>query len=224
MDNNIKSYTTLSNLVEIDDKDHKQKDIATLFLCAMNDWPTYNQTEIQDFIHELKAYFGTPLTIKKIQKIKFDGQNAWQVESGNSIAELMDISTRFCNQTDFDIIIDTALSYYEEEFRKVDFIAKLRYFTTEQGGRITPVSSGYRPIVKFDFSESQISGQQTFIDKELVYPGDTVDARIKLSTTDYFANALTEGMNFEFSEGSSIIGTGQIIIIVNDKLEQINSW
>ena len=220
MDNKITTYSTLWNLVDIDQKDHKLKNIATLFLNAMNDWPTYNKTDIQDFINELKAYFGTPLTIEKIDKRKFDGQNAWQVEAGSSIVELIDTSTGFYNQSDFDKIIDTVLSYYNDEFNKVDFIAELQYLTTEQGGRKTPANSGYRPQVKFDFAEMQTSGQQTFIDKETVYPGEKVDAKIKILSPDYFADCLTEGMNFEFREGTTLIGTGQIKYIVNDKLEK----
>lgn len=220
MDNKITTYATLWNLVDIDQKDHKLKNIATLFLNAMNDWPTYNQTDIQDFINELKAYFGTPLTIEKIDKKKSDGQNAWQVEARSSIAELIDTSTRFYNQSDFDKIIDTVLSYYNDEFNKVDFIAELQYLTTEQGGRKTPANSGYRPQVKFNFAEMQTSGQQIFIDKETVYPGEKVDAKIKILSPDYFADCLTEGMNFEFREGLTLIGTGQIKYIVNDKLEK----
>jgi hypothetical protein len=130
MDNKITTYSTLWNLVDTDKKDHKLKDIATLFLNAMNDWPTYNQTDIQDFINELKAFFGTPLTIEEIDKRKFDGQNAWQLEAGSSIAELIDISTRFYNQNDFDKIIDSVLSIYNDEFNNVDFIADLQYLTT----------------------------------------------------------------------------------------------
>lgn len=112
MDNKIKTYLTLCNLVKIDQKDHKLKDITTLFLNAMNDWPTFNQSDIQDFIKELKAYFGSPLTIESIDKKKVDRQNAWQAEAGSSIAELIDISTRFCNQSDFDKIVDNFLNYY----------------------------------------------------------------------------------------------------------------
>ena len=220
MDNKIITYSTLRNLVDIDIKNNKLKDIATLFLNAMNDWPTYNQTEIQEFIKELKAYFGSPLTIEEIDKKKYDGQNAWQVEAGSSIAEFIDTSTRFCNQSDFDKIIDSVLNFYNDDFNKVDFIAELQYLTTEQGGRKTPAFSGYRPQVKFDFTEMQTSGQQTFIDKETVYPGDKVDAKIKILSPDYFADCLVEGMNFEFREGSKIIGTGQIKYIVNDKLEK----
>src|SRR5690606_28808878 len=112
MDNKINAYLTLFSLVDTDTKDHKQKEIATLFLRAMNDWPTYNQKEIADFVKELKDYFGTPLTIEKITTKEFDEQNAWQIEAGSSIADLIDISTRFCNQSDFDKIVDSFLNHY----------------------------------------------------------------------------------------------------------------
>jgi len=220
MDNKISTYSTLCNLVDIDTKEHKLKDIATLFLNAMNDWPTMNKTNITDFILELKEYFGSPLTIEKIENKKFDGQNAWQVEAGSSIVELIDSSTRFCNQSDFDKIIDSLLIAYNDEFIKVDFIAELQYLTIEQGGRKTPANSGYRPQVKFDFSEIQTSGQQTFIDKETVYPGDKVYAKIKILSPDYFVDCLTTGTNFEFREGGTVIGTGQIKYVVNDKLKK----
>lgn len=99
-----------------------------------------------------------------------------------------------------------------------DFIASLTYFSTEQSGRHTPAFSGYRPQIKFPFSEMQTSGQQVFIDREIVYPGDTVEAEIRILSVDLFAGKLKEKMNFEFREGSIVIGTGQIKHIINDKL------
>lgn len=220
VDNKIETYSTLWSLVDIDQTDHKLKDIATLFLNAMNDWPTQDQHKIVDFVKELKEYFGSSLTIEKIDARKFTGQNAWNVEAGSSIAELIDTSTRFCNESNFDNILKNIIDFYEQEFNKTDFLAKLNYRTTEQGGRQTPAKSGYRPQIKFDFTEMQTSGQQTFIDKETVFPGETVDAKIKLLSPDYFAGCLTDGMEFEFREGATIIGTGEIKYIVNDKLEK----
>ena len=220
MDNTITTYSTLWNLVDIDINDHKQKDIATLFLNAMNDWDTINQTEIADYINDLKNYFGRPLTIDNINKKKFDGQNAWKIESGSSISNLIDISSKFCDQSDFDKIVEAFLGFYNQEFKKVDFIAELTYFTTEQGGRKTPATSGYRPQVKFDFNEKQTSGQQTFIDKEIVYPGDKVLAKIKVLSPHFFADNLEDGMKFEFREGATIIGIGELKNIINDRLEK----
>lgn len=220
MENKIETYDTLWSLVDLDTEGSKVKDIATLFLNAMNDWPTMNQTHISEFINELKTYFVTPLTIEKLDKNKFNGQNAWQLEAGSSIADLINISTRFCNESDFDKITDNILNHYNKEFNKVDFIAELQYLTTEQGGRKTPAKSGYRPQVKFDFTEMQTSGQQTFIDKELVSPGENIKAKIKILSPDYFAHSLSDGMEFEFREGETLIGTGKIEYIVNEKLEK----
>ncbi len=109
-------------------------------------------------------------------------------------------------------------------FKKpVDFIAQLTYLTTEAGGRKTPAFSGYRPQVKFSFSEMQTSGQQVFIDKQEVYPGDTVKAQITIISDTYFAGKLYEGLDFEFLEGSRIIGTGVILEIINTTLKKASA-
>jgi translation elongation factor EF-Tu-like GTPase len=66
----------------------------------------------------------------------------------------------------------------------------------------------------------QTSGQQTFIDKDVVYPGDSVRAEIQIISVDYFANQLTEGMEFEFREGSTVIGIGIISQVLNERLKK----
>jgi hypothetical protein len=116
----IETYETLWDLVELDTKAHAIKDLAKFFLTAMNDWRTLNQVMIVEFVAELKNYFGSPLTIKAIDSKKFDGLNAWEVETGSSIAEMIKLSTQFCNESDFDKILETILNYYEEEFSRVD--------------------------------------------------------------------------------------------------------
>jgi len=102
--------------------------------------------------------------------------------------------------------------------KAADFIAELTYRTTEEGGRRTPAFSGYRPHVKFAFSDMQTSGQQTFIDKNIVYPGETVIAEIAVITTQPFLKKLKIGLDFEFREASRIIGTGKILKVVNQDL------
>ena len=102
---------------------------------------------------------------------------------------------------------------------KYDFIALLKYKSVEDGGRKNFALSGYRPAIKFPFSEMQTSGIQNFIDKEKVFPGETVKAEIKILSDEYFKHKLCENLEFDFREGPNIIGTGKILSILNAKLK-----
>ncbi len=223
MDEKILTYDTLWCLVDIDETEHKIKKLASIFLEAMTDWPTTNQTKIEEYIFEFKKSFGSTISINGISKKGPVINDGWKLESGASIQELIRQSENYFNESNFDQIIDKIISYYNEEFKKVDFIAELQYLTTKQGGRKTPANSGYRPQLKFDFTEMQTSGQQTFIDKEFVNPGEKVKAKIKISYLEFYTGRLNEGMEFEFREGETIIGTGKIKYIVNERLEKA-SW
>lgn len=100
-----------------------------------------------------------------------------------------------------------------------DFIAILNYRTTENGGRKTGSISGYRPDIKFHFDKMLTCGVQTFIGQEKVFPGESVKAEIKINAVEYFKGKLHENLEFDFREGSTIIGTGKIIEIINLNLK-----
>ncbi|MCO6176400.1 hypothetical protein NHF50_15225 [Flavobacterium sp. NRK F10] len=102
---------------------------------------------------------------------------------------------------------------------EADFIALLEYKKTEEGGRTSYALSGYRPSIKFPFSEMLTSGIQNFIDKEKVFPGEIVKVEINILSPEYFKYQLCENLEFDFREGSKIIGTGKIISISNPKLK-----
>lgn len=102
-----------------------------------------------------------------------------------------------------------------------DFIATVSYLSAEQGGLKIPATSGYRPQMKFEFIEKQTAGEQVFMDEEMVYPGTTIDAYIRLLSPEYFTHALTEGTAFDFSQGERTIGTGIIKQILNDELKRV---
>jgi len=117
MDKNIITSNELENLVEHDKNEHILKHIAILFLSAMNDWPTINQTQITDFIYEFKDYYGMPLTLENIEMVSNNNtndQNAWRNEAGSSIAEAIKLSISFCNESNIDKIIDNILTYYND--------------------------------------------------------------------------------------------------------------
>lgn len=104
--------------------------------------------------------------------------------------------------------------------KDVDFIAMLEYKATEDGGRKTPAFSGIRPAIKFTFSDYLTSGEQKFIDRNIVFPGEMVKAEIRIIAVDAFKNCLEEGMRFDFREGSKITGTGTIVEVVNETLRK----
>ncbi|SFQ41992.1 ADP-ribosylglycohydrolase family protein [Flavobacterium akiainvivens] len=105
------------------------------------------------------------------------------------------------------------------QIQNADFIAELTYKTTEQGGRKTPAASGYRPQIKFSFDKMSTSGTQIFIDKEFVYPGETVEAAIRILSPEFFNGRLYDGLDFEFMEGDKVLGKGTITNILNPDLK-----
>lgn len=216
----LTTISRLSRLIDFDKNDHALKSITQLFLNAATDWPTRDLIEISAFVKELKEYFGEPLTKEKISAkiLNVPVSNAWLQITGSSIIEMLELSEKFFDQSGFDKAVQDILSYYEKLLQDVDFVAELKYLTSIEGGRTTPAFSGYRPYVKFEFTELQTSGQQTFLDKEVVYPGERVEAAIRIAPTEHFTNSLTRGMVFEFREGNWLIGTGIITDILNDKL------
>ena len=104
--------------------------------------------------------------------------------------------------------------------KQIDFIAELEFLTSEQGGRNTPSHSNYRPHIEFDnYPEYLTSGNQTYIGKQVVEPGEKVKAEIAILGTEYFSKRLYENLKFKFCEGSRTIGYGKIIEIINPDLK-----
>jgi hypothetical protein len=101
-----------------------------------------------------------------------------------------------------------------------DFVAKLTYLTTEEGGRDGYAASGYRPYVKFDGRKEITSGEQLFVDKDKVLPGETVTAEIRMLSPNFFDKYLFVGQHFEIGEGSKVVGHGEVLEIINPSLRQ----
>ncbi|WP_114790424.1 hypothetical protein U0035_14190 [Niabella yanshanensis] len=188
----------------------------------MNDWDTEGQINIAEFIKETKDFFGTPLTPNKINSkpVNLSDGSAWKYEAGSSLVEMIRLSQQVYQQSDFDQIIENIIGYYQVQLEKIDFLADLKYLDTSEGGRKTPAFSKYRPQIKFGFDDMQTSGEQTFINKTVVNPGEEVEASIRIIAVDHFKNRLQEGMAFEFREGPRIIGTGAIVQLLNEKLRK----
>ena len=102
---------------------------------------------------------------------------------------------------------------------KPHFIAELVYRKTEDGGRKSAAKNGYRPQVEFGFTKNQTSGIQKFIGRDSVLPGEKVLAEITVLSPQFFEGKLEVGMEFNFNEGLTVIGTGKVTEILCEDLK-----
>ena len=101
-----------------------------------------------------------------------------------------------------------------------DLVAKVHYLTSEEGGRKGYAASGYRPHIKFNGKKELTSGEQLFVDKEKVFPGETATAEIRILSPHFLENYLFVGQHFQIGEGTKVIGHGEVLEIINPKLRQ----
>ena len=96
----------------------------------------------------------------------------------------------------------------------VHFTALINYYTTEKGGLVTPVSSGFRASFKFPFELKEYTGVQEFTHTELIFRGDSEKVDVTLINADSFLEKLYTGMDFVISDNSGIIGDGIITTVL----------
>ena len=101
-----------------------------------------------------------------------------------------------------------------------DFIAKIYFNTTEDGGRKNYASSGYKPTFKIKGKKEMTSAEQIFIGREKVCPGETVLSEIRILWIETFEGLLFEQMKFQLREGANIVAIGEIVEVINKKLKK----
>lgn len=101
--------------------------------------------------------------------------------------------------------------------RQPDIEAEIYFLTTEEGGRHTPVKSGYRP--DHDFGAGMLNAAvHEYIGCELVAPGQTVRANIGFANPEFQNDRLYAGFKFKIQEGGRLVGHGIIIKVFNEVL------
>lgn len=103
-----------------------------------------------------------------------------------------------------------------------DFSAHIQLLSTEDGGRDRPALLGYRPIVWFELlipGISSTSGSWQKMDRLEIFPGETSEIEIALLAKDFYKNQLFPGLKFRLTEGAKLIGTGEILEILNPELK-----
>lgn len=90
------------------------------------------------------------------------------------------------------------------------FKATITYLSTENGGIVTPVSSGFRTVIRFPFDHKEFLATHFFLETELVFPGDTVSADILLLDGKEALEKIYTGIDFDLFINTNNIGSGVI--------------
>jgi len=94
------------------------------------------------------------------------------------------------------------------------FKALINYYSTEKGGLVSPISTGFRSAFQFPFElQTYIGAQLLEEEDELIFPGDSVTVDITLMNAESFLDKLYTGMDFEISDNTNTIGNGVIIAV-----------
>ena len=90
-----------------------------------------------------------------------------------------------------------------------EFNAQVYVLTRDEGGRHTPVFTGYRP--QFYIRTTDVTGEIKLPDgTEMVVPGDNVEMMVRL----HQPIALEDGVKFAIREGGVTVGAGVVISVI----------
>jgi len=84
------------------------------------------------------------------------------------------------------------------------FVASVYLLSTEEGGRRTGLTTGYRP--QFYFRTTDVVGNVELHDTALALPGDSVEMTVQLGKPI----AMTAGLGFAIREGNRTVGAGSV--------------
>lgn len=96
---------------------------------------------------------------------------------------------------------------------KPDVEAEISFLRTEEGGRQGFAVTGYRP--QFYFNGEDHVAIQEFVDKERVYPGESVTARLYLLHPELLYRSIRVGDGFKIREGQRVVAQGKITRILD---------
>jgi len=89
-----------------------------------------------------------------------------------------------------------------------DAEAQVRFLRTDEGGRTSPVRSGYRP--QFYYLGANWDAVQAYPDVEEVLPGDEVRTLLWFLSPGEHVGKVRAGLEFEVREGARVMGRGTI--------------
>jgi hypothetical protein len=96
--------------------------------------------------------------------------------------------------------------------RAPDLEAEVRFLTMADGGRASPVFSGYRGQLHYD--EHDWDAVYAFPERDMVPPGDSTVTRMWLLSPDAHRGKLYPTKSFEVREGRKVVGRGVVTKVI----------
>ena len=119
---NISTITELQIALEQDEIKHSINKLATHLVVAINDWPTLNQINIDDFLEDIQSFFGGPIKQNLINRNQINltkKGNAWRIEAISSINELLRLANSINLGDNLETVVKHIVNFYGKKSRKV---------------------------------------------------------------------------------------------------------
>lgn len=102
---------------------------------------------------------------------------------------------------------------------ELHFKAELRLLSTADGGRQTPIKSGY--VGDLSLRQDMLNGCQIqVVDGQFIAPGEVGIILVRLLRPEFQDGRLYGGMEFGLLEGFQIIGTVRILEVLDKRLSR----
>jgi hypothetical protein len=143
------------------------------------------------------------------------GTNEVQIESTNGTCPFL-VEHGASNERYMGDTIDRVVAKVVEWLRigiPQDIEVVMTFLRTEDGGRKSPVWTGYRP--QFYYQGGEGDAQHTYLGVDQVNPGDTVAAQLKFYSPQNHVGKIAVEMAFEIREGKCTVATGRVTKILH---------
>ncbi|TCW77928.1 hypothetical protein C5O80_32615 [Burkholderia sp. SRS-46] len=91
-----------------------------------------------------------------------------------------------------------------------NIVATFRIADGVDNPKVKGVRTGYSPHHKFTTVDYLASGEHTYADRDLHYPGETLHVRIGFASWEYFRSTIKVGDSFEVFELDRLVGYGTV--------------
>jgi len=94
--------------------------------------------------------------------------------------------------------------------------ARVRLLTAGEGGRRSPILSGYRSLLRFDSTEVDFGFElelESGLERNGLDPGGSGNVKLSMWATEHLPT-LSPGTAFEIREGHRVVGHGSVEAVV----------